>query len=90
METKNDAKLLEPRWSQPSRRQSDLIGRQVHHNLLDSLCIFWELLIVCLVSLHNLFCSFVNKRSPRQAMSTHHKCERKQGLARQLAGADHQ
>lgn len=60
MEAEHNAQLLEARWGERSGRQCNLVLGQVLHDVLNTVHILRELLVVSLVSLPDLFCFCVN------------------------------
>lgn len=56
MESEQNTKLLESCGREPSGRQSNLVGCQVAHDLLDALRISRKLLVINYVSFNDLFC----------------------------------
>lgn len=60
MEAEHNAQLLEARRSEQSGRQCNLVLGQVLHDVLNTVHILRELLVVSLVSLPDLLCFCVN------------------------------
>lgn len=56
MEAEQDTQLLEARRSEDSRWQCYLVLGQVLHDGLNAFHVLWELLVVGLISLLDLFC----------------------------------
>lgn len=84
MEAEHNAQLLEARRSEHSGWQGNLVLGQVLHDILDTIHVLGELLVVCLISLLDLLCFCVNitNKSLQVIRGAHHRSSHRQDPVR--------